>query len=171
MKMRITSNPYAVAPLLKEGIESGVALRNLQRQQLATRLKRLANEEYQLMVKIKVLANTLKKPAFTDIIESADYFSDKLMASLNHYVYHIKHLENSAINLPSIVTQCEPISYVGWVDRVKEQIAIHLRVKQQIVDIFVNFPESEFKEVFHFLKEQLTLHEDELWHLRNQIDA
>lgn len=168
MKMRSVVSPSASET--SGNVLKGSSQINIYRHQLANRLRVLANEEYQLMVKIKMLANTLKKPAFTAIIESADYFSDKIMGTLNHYAYHINLLEGGDTNIPSIVQACEVHEYAGWVDRVKEIIKIHVHVKEQIVDILVVFNEAEYPEVFHFLKQQMALHEDQMWYLRNQIE-
>lgn len=166
--MRIKSSHYATSP---SGEVVEIQPRDVFKQkQLCSRLKALANEEYQLMVKIKMLANTLKKPAFTEIIENADYFSDRIMDTLNHYTYYIGVLENTNIHLPAIVKPCEIKEYAGWVDRVKEIIKMHAYLKNQIVDVFIAFKEEDYPDVFHFLKQQLALHEDQLWLLRNQID-
>lgn len=168
MKMRSAGSQFALEA-------SGNVLdvnspKNVYQHQLANRLRVLANEEYQLMVKIKILANTLKKPAFTAVIENAEYFSDKIMGTLNHYAYYINLLEGGDTNIPSIVQVCEVNEYAGWVDRVKEIIKYHVHIKEQIVDILVAFNESDFRETFHFLKQQMALHEDQIWYLRNQID-
>jgi hypothetical protein len=171
MKMKIAGGPH-VGTAKTEGFEVASSPKNtIQKHQLIQRLKWLANENYQLMVKIKILANTLKKPAFKEIIESADYFSDRLMTSLNHYVFHIKSLENSNADIPSVVQACEVPAYTGWVDRVKEMIHIQLKIKEQIIEILFVYQETDFSDLFHFLREQLTLHEDEIWHLRNQIEG
>lgn len=169
MKMKPTNHSY-INSLVQE-YEVTMQPRNLYRQQLANRLKVLANKEYQLMVKLNMLANALKKPAFKEVIESAEYFSDRLMDTLNHYAYHINTLEESNINIPSIVKPCEATGvYSGWVDRVREMIKMHTELKEQIVDVFITFNEADFPETFHFLKLQHALHEDQLWHLRQQID-
>jgi hypothetical protein len=171
MKMRITSNPYLTASVAERIEVSSSPKNTIQKQQMIHRLKWLTNENYQLMVKTKILTNTLKKPAFKDLIEIADYVSDKIMIALNHYVFHIKNLETTAITLPSLVQSCEVKQYAGWVDRVKEMIQIHLNVRSHLLETIVLFQESDFQEIVHFLKEQIVFHEDELWHLRNQIDG
>jgi len=168
MKMRSVGTQ--IAPEASGNVLEVNAPKNVYRHQFANRLRALANEEYQLMVKIKMLANTLKKPAFTAIIDNADYFSDKIMGTLNHYAYHINVLEEGNANIPSIVQACEINEYAGWVDRVKEIIKFHVHIKEEIGDILLAFAEAEYPETFHFLKQQMVLHEDQMWHLRNQID-
>lgn len=157
-------------PHLLTGYEVALQPKSLYKQQLSNRLRELANEEYQLMLKMKFLANKLRKPAFTEIIHSCEVFSDTLMATLNHYTYHIKELENADVMLASLVKPCEEEIYAGWVDRAKEIISLHAYLKEQIVDIFISFNELEYPETFHFLKQQLALHEDQLWHFRHQVE-
>ena len=167
-------NPISIAKTPAAGAthryEAAMQPRNLYKQQLANRLKGLANNEYQLMLKIKFLANTLKRPAFTEVIDCCEDFSDALMTALNHYALHIRELENSNINIPAIVKPCEIGLYAGWVDRVKEIIHMHQELKEQIVNIFISFTESDFPETFNFLRQQLALHEDQLWCLRQHIE-
>ena len=150
--------------------DSALQSKSLYKQQLSNRLKGLANKEYQLMLKLKFLANTLKRPSFNEVIDCCEVFSDDLMTTINHYTLHIKQLENSTINIASIVQPCDVVNYSGWVDRAKEIVRLHLDLKEQIVNIFISFKETEFSDVFHFLRQQLALHEDQLWTIRQQIE-
>lgn len=150
--------------------DSGLQSKSLYKNQLSSRLKGLANNEYQLMLKLKFLANTLKRPSFDEVIDCCEVFSDDLMTTINHYTLHIRELENSSINIASIVKPCDVISYTGWVDRAKEIVRLHIDLKEQIVGIFISFKESDFPDIFHFLRQQLALHEDQLWCIRQQIE-
>ena len=97
--------------------ETGIPSKVLYRKQLSYRLKGLANNEYQLMLKLKFLASTLKRPSFDEVIDICEVFSDNLMTTINHYTLHVRELENSNINIASIVKPCEVVTYSGWVDR------------------------------------------------------
>ena len=166
------NSSLAISPVsgATQRFDSGVQTKTLYKQQLANRLKGLANQEYQLMLKLNLLANTLKRPSFNEIIDCCEVFSDALMATINHYTLHIREIENSNINIASIVQPCEIMNYSGWVDRAKEIVRLHIELKEQIVNIFISFSETDFPDTFHFLRQQLALHEDQLWCIRQQIE-
>ncbi|MDB5255377.1 MAG: hypothetical protein JWM14_72 [Chitinophagaceae bacterium] len=139
---------------------------HLTQDQLITKLRNLAGNAYQVMLKTRFVADAMKRP-----FKNADYYSSAIMESLNVYVSQLQKLGDikasvSAIAKPYVVHETK----TDWKQPIQELIALHTEIKNQILTIFVHYKEADFPETFNFLRQQLFLHEEQLWDFKKQLE-
>ncbi|MBC7485664.1 MAG: hypothetical protein H7282_02795 [Cytophagaceae bacterium] len=139
---------------------------HLNQDQLINKLRNLAGNAYQVMLKTRFVADAMKRP-----FKNADYYSSVIMESLNVYVSQLQKLGDikasvSAIAKPYVVHEMK----TDWKQPIHELIALHTEIKNQILSIFVHYKEAEFPETFNFLRQQLFLHEEQLWDFKKQLE-
>ncbi len=139
---------------------------HLNQDQLITKLRILAGSAYQVMLKTRFIADAMKCP-----FKNADYYSGVIMESLNVYVSQLQKLGDikasvSAIAKLYVVHEIK----TDWKQPIQELIALHTEIKNQILTIFVHYKEAEFPETFNFLRQQLFLHEEQLWDFKKQLE-
>ncbi|HSZ72291.1 MAG TPA: hypothetical protein VK750_06405 [Cytophagaceae bacterium] len=146
--------------------EITVQSNHLTSDQLITQLQNLASSAYHVMLKTRVIANVMKRP-----FKNAEYYSSSIMDSLNQYVNQLQQLGDlkasvSVIAKPYVLQETTS----DWKQPLKELIALHAEIKNQILNIFVLYKEADFPETFKFLRQQLFLHEEQLWDFKSQLE-
>ena len=134
--------------------------------QLITKLRTLAGSAYQVMLKTRFVASAMKQP-----FKNAEHYSSAIMDSLNVYVSHLQKMGDAKASISAIAK-----SYVlhetktDWKQPIRELITLHMEIKNEILSIFVHYKESDFPETFNFLRQQLFLHEEQLWDFKSQLE-
>lgn len=145
---------------------TGAISNHLTQYQLISNLRTLAGSAYQVMLKTRFVADAMKRP-----FKNADYYSSVIMESLNLYVSQLQKLGDlkatvSAIAKPYVVHETKS----DWKQPIQELIALHTEIKNEILNIFVVYKECDFPETFTFLRQQLFLHEEQLWDFKSQLE-
>ena len=134
--------------------------------QLITKLRNLAGTAYHAMQKTRFVADAMKRP-----FKNAEYYSNAIKESLTLYVGQLQNLGDDSASMSAIV---QPYvvqeNKTDWKQPIRELIALHTEIKNQILNIFVQYKESDFPETFKFLRQQLSLHEEQLWDFRMQLE-
>jgi hypothetical protein len=134
--------------------------------QLISNLRNLAGNAYQVMLKTRFVASAMKRP-----FKNAEYYSNSIMESLNQYV---KQLQKLGDDNASVSTIAKPYNLneqsTDWKYPIKELITLHAEIKKEILNIFVQYKESDFPDTFSFLRQQLFLHEEQLWDFKSQLE-
>ncbi|MDB5272494.1 MAG: hypothetical protein JWO58_861 [Chitinophagaceae bacterium] len=133
---------------------------------LITNLRNLASTAYHAMLKTRFVADAMKRP-----FKNAEYYSNAIKESLTLYVCQLQKLGDdnasvSTIAQPYVVQE----NKTDWKQPIRELIALHTEIKHQILSIFVQYKESDFPETFKFLRQQLFLHEEQLWDFRMKLE-
>jgi len=118
------------------------------------------------MQKTRFVADAMKRP-----FKNAEYYSNAIKESLTLYVGQLQNLGDDSASMSAIV---QPYvvqeNKTDWKQPIRELIALHTEIKNQILNIFVQYKESDFPDTFKFLRQQLSLHEEQLWDFRMQLE-
>lgn len=147
-------------------LEDTAVSNHLTTDQLINKLRNLAGSAYQVMQKTRFAASAMKSP-----FKNAEHYSSAIMDSLNVYVSQLQTMGDAKASIAAIAK-----SYVlhetktDWKQPIRELIALHTEIKNEILSIFVHYKESDFPETFKFLRQQLFLHEEQLWDFKSQLE-
>jgi len=150
----------------EESFEDLILSNHLNQDQLITKLRTLAGNAYKVMLKTRFVASAMKRP-----FKNAEHYSSAIMDSLTIYVSQLQNMGDAKASISAIAK-----SYVlhetktDWRQPVRELIALHTEIKNEILSIFVHYKESDFPETFKFLRQQLFLHEEQLWDYKSQLE-
>lgn len=133
--------------------------------QMIHNLRKIAGCAYQVMLKTRFVTQAMKSS-----VKNAEHYSNTIKESLNVYINHLQKLGDvkaslSAIAKPYVMHELKN----DWKQPIMELISLHTEIKNQILSIFVDYKESDYPETFDFLRQQLCLHEEQLWHYKSQI--
>ncbi|MDF2456980.1 MAG: hypothetical protein K0R51_2973 [Cytophagaceae bacterium] len=150
----------------EESFEDVILSDHLKEDQLITKLRNLAGSAYQVMQKTRLVASAMKSP-----FKNAEHYSSAIMDSLTIYVSQLQKMGDAKASISALAK-----SYVlhetktDWKQPVRELIALHTEIKNEILSIFVHYKESDFPDTFKFLRQQLFLHEEQLWEFKSQLE-
>jgi hypothetical protein len=152
---------------LSETSFTDLSLNNsLKKDQLITNLRTLASSAYQVMLKTRFVASAMKQP-----FKNAEHYSSAIMDSLNVYVSQLQKMGDAKASISAIAkSYVQHETKTDWKQPIRELINLHTEIKNEILNIFVQYKESDFPETFNFLRQQLFLHEEQLWDCKSQLE-
>lgn len=132
-------------------------------------LKSVLADTNELFLKSNNLMEVLVGPAYSVVRDDVDSCCNELSKTLPMF-YEAMSLTNiDASQVACNLNWFSSPKYAGWIDRVRELNSIHQQIRTAILDVFMNFNESDFLIVFKYLKVRLAIHEKYMWNLRTHI--
>jgi len=132
-------------------------------------LKSVLADTNELFLKSNNLTEVLIGPAYSEVRADVDCCCTELSNTLPMFYEAMSKTNIEASQVACSINWFTSPKYAGWIDRVRELTSIHQKIRMTILDVFMNFNETDFLIVFKYLKVRLAIHEKYLWNLRTHI--
>ena len=137
--------------------------------ELLSILKTVLADTNELFLKSTNLTEILVGPAYSEVRVDVISCCTELSNTLPMFYEAMSQTNIDASQVACNLSWFSSPKYAGWIDRVRELALIHQKIRKAILDVFMNFNESDFLVVFKYLKVRLAIHEKYLWNLRTHI--
>lgn len=136
---------------------------------LTTLLKSIIGDTSELFYKSNILLDLLQGSIYKEAIDSINECNEALATTVPYFYEATLQANLDASEIACKINMFTTPEYTGWVDRMREVASIHKNIRQNILQIFMNYNEADFVQVFFYLKLRLAIHEKHLWILRGYI--
>lgn len=132
-------------------------------------LKSIIADTSELFIKSNILLELLQGSIYKEAIDSINECNVALASTVPYFYEATLQANLDASEIACMINMYTTPEYTGWVDRMREVASIHKKIRQNILQIFMNYNEADFVQVFSYLKLRLAIHEKHLWILRGYI--
>lgn len=136
---------------------------------LATLLKAIIKDTNALFFKSNSLLVLLQGSMYKEAIDSIHECNQAIATTMPYFYKATLEANLDASEIACNINMFSTPEYTGWVDRMREIAGFHKTIRENILQIFMNFNEGDFAQVFYYLKLRLAIHEKHLWILRGYI--
>lgn len=138
--------------------------------ELVSIMKIILADTNELFLKSNNLLELLLGPAYEEARIEVENCCNELTTTLPLFYEAMLNANLDASKIACSLQMFATPKYTGWIDRVRELAKIHQKIRTNILQVFMNFNETDFPTVFKYLKIRLAIHEKYIWNFRSQLD-